>query len=171
MNSTVWGAALGWLTFFVFSLLEILLAFVLEESEVFVHFLQCVVLPVECMDHVVIFHIYLLINVKGFLDKVDELLHFDAEELIDLITKLLAQYLNPLLAWAVLTCATTFRTIVDILSPHWARSCGARLGICWVDAICLGSFITWIPLMASTLSVKFFISNRRLLEDICTCTE
>jgi len=106
------------LTFFVFSLLEILLAFVLEESEVFVHLLQCVVLTVECMDHVVIFHIYLLINVKGFLNKVDELLHFDAEKLIDLIAKLLAQDLNPLLAWAIFTCATTFWTIVDFLSPR-----------------------------------------------------
>ena len=97
-------------------LLNVLLALVLQQSEVFVHLLESVMLAVERMNHMVFFRINLVINVDNLLDEVDELLHLFAEEQLNVLSKLLPQNVDPFLAWTILRESAAFRTIVDVSS-------------------------------------------------------
>jgi len=63
-------------------LLHVLLPLVLEKPEVLVGFLQCVVLPVEGMNHVVLIRVDLVFDFYIIFHELDEFLHFDAEEAV-----------------------------------------------------------------------------------------
>ena len=65
--------------------LDILLALVLKEAEVLVHLLKGVVVAIEGVDDVVLVNVNLIVNRQILLKEVNELFHFFAEELVDVI--------------------------------------------------------------------------------------
>ena len=85
-------------------------------------------LAVERMDHIVILDIDLIVNVQGFLDKGDELLHFEAEELLDLVGKFLSQDVYPLNTRGLISLATALGTGVGLQILLYARFSRTRLG-------------------------------------------
>ena len=60
-------------------LLYVLLALVLEESEILVSFLQCVMLAIEGMNYIVLFWVDLILQIDVLLNEINELLHSSYE--------------------------------------------------------------------------------------------
>jgi len=74
----------------VFLALEVLLPLVFEQSKIFIHFVQSIVLSVERMNYIVRRHVHLVINVHVFFNELNEFLHLFAEKQINLVSELVA---------------------------------------------------------------------------------
>ena len=93
-------------------LLNVLLALVLQQTEVLVHLLQRVVLSIEGMDHMVFVCIDLIVHIDGLLDKLNELLHLFPEERIDIVGEVSPELGHPLLTRALLALSKALWTVV-----------------------------------------------------------
>ena len=93
--------------------LDVLFALVLEQTEVLVHFLKCVVLAIEGMDHMVLVSIDLIVHIYSFLDELNELLHLLPEQLIYIVREISPKLCDPFLTWAFFTVPSAFRTVVQ----------------------------------------------------------
>ena len=59
--------------------LNVLFALIFQKAEIFVGFLESVMISIESMNHIVAIHIYLVFHVDNLFNELYEFLHFLAE--------------------------------------------------------------------------------------------
>ena len=61
-------------------LLQVLFALILKQPEILTSLIQRIMLSVECVDHIILIHVNLVINVHILFNELNELLHLLSEQ-------------------------------------------------------------------------------------------